>query len=115
MMKLRVWIVCLVALSLPGTFALSQDGMDEPDGCCWIHLWEEAAFMGEDYVVGGPGEWPDQGEWGDSINSLEVGSCATVQAWTDGDYQGEPAEFEPGRQEPDFPGGQIASMKMTCD
>ena len=112
-MKVRAGIVGLMLLV--GTGAFAQDGMNEPEGCCWIHLWEEAAFLGDDYVVSGPGEWSEQGDWGDTINSLEVGSCATVQAWTSEGFEGEPYEFEAGEQEPDFPADRISSMKMTCD
>ena len=108
-------LVILLALSTLSVDRISsQDiGMDEPCGCCWVHFWGEAAFMGEDNVIDGPGEWPDGVEV--PTGSLTTGACATVTLWSQANYKGEPAEYGSEQQVPDLPFADVGSMKMTCE
>jgi hypothetical protein len=117
-MKLRriPLLAVLLAISfLAAVGVFSQDtGMDEPEGCCWVHFWGEAAFVGEDNVVDGPGEWPN-GLDEVPTGSFTTGACATVTLWPQADYQGEPVEYGPEQQVPELPFAQVGSMKMTCE
>jgi hypothetical protein len=116
-MKFR-WAGLLgIAAALSLVFAVnisSQDtGMDEPDGCCWVHFWEQGGFVGDDNVIEGPGEWPDG--VGVPTGSLTTGACTTVTLWPQEEYQGEPVEYGPGEQVPELPFADVNSMKLTCE
>jgi hypothetical protein len=114
-MRIRLAFIVLAlgtaaAWSTVGVF--SQDGTDEPDGCCWLMGWEEASFMGSDYVVRGPGEWP---RWDEEFGSIEVGSCAKVTVWSEASFKGESVELLQGEKRDEFDSDRYESMKMTCD
>ena len=114
-MKLHIagaGLILVAAIGWSATTAFSQSGMDEPEGCCWLHGWEEAGFMGGDSVLRGPGEWPS---WDDQFHSVEVGSCAKVTVWLEEEFKGESLELLTGEQRTEFDGDRYKSMKMACE
>jgi len=117
---MRIWMRCvltvvIVAVAPTLTGVVAQEYDDAPDGCCWIHFWNEAGFMGDDDIIYGPGEWPDATDWETQVGSLKVGECATVNVWTEEQFEGESHSFKAGAQLTDFAASYVNSMKMSCD
>jgi hypothetical protein len=113
-LRLTLLVALLVLPALSIDRVASQDtGMDEPEGCCWVHFWGEAGFVGEDNVIDGPGEWPDGVEV--PTGSLTTGACATVVLWSSGNYEGETVEYASEQQVPELPFADVGSMQMTCE
>jgi hypothetical protein len=58
---------------------------------CWIKVWEHGHFGGKSAVIQGPAAFanmrlPDK-DWGDDIDSLQVGPNAWVQAFEDENFE----------------------------
>jgi hypothetical protein len=94
---------------------------------CSVQIWEDENFEDDNDMINGPMESRDmkgmpganKDDWGDEIDSLKVGSKATVTVWQDEDFKDTSTTFGPGtektnlRGNPNF-GDDIDSMKITC-
>jgi hypothetical protein len=94
---------------------------------CSVQIWEDENFEDDNDLIVGPLESRDmknipganKDDWGDEIDSLKVGSKATVTVWQDEDFKDTSATYGPGtektnlRGNPNF-GDDIDSMKITC-
>ena len=95
------------------------------DKNCWIEIFEDEDFDTDDPHVKlyGPKDFPtlrDVGrrDWDNDIESVIVGSNATVLAYKDKDYNGREIAFAPGQQVQNLRtqdmANDIESMKLSC-
>jgi hypothetical protein len=94
---------------------------------CSVHIWEDENFEDDNDLIVGPGKWnnmrnlpgANKSDWGDEIDSLKVGSKATVTVWEDENFGDNSQTYGPGtektnlRGNPDM-GDQIDSMEIKC-
>jgi hypothetical protein len=94
---------------------------------CSVQIWEDENYEDDNDLIVGPVDSKDmknlpganKDDWGDEIDSLKVGSKATVTVWQNEDYKNNSATYGPGtektnlRGNPNF-GDDIDSMKITC-
>jgi hypothetical protein len=94
---------------------------------CSVHIWEDENFEDDNDLIVGPGKWnnmrnlpgANKSDWGDEIDSLKVGSKATVTVWEDEEFKDNSQTYGPGtektnlRGNPDM-GDQIDSMEIKC-
>ena len=93
-----------------------------PGDGCYIHLFVNDNFDSSDTddIIVGPGEFANlrnlsgaaDDDWGDEMDSLKVGSAATVQVWEDEGFQGNTQTLQPGTEQPDAV--EFSSMKISC-
>ena len=95
------------------------------DKACWAELFEDDNYDADDSHVKlqRPQEFASlknvQGtNWADDIESLIVGSNATVHAYDDKDFKGTEITFAPNQRVPDLGkvrmANNIESLKITC-
>lgn len=124
-MLLKMLIVCgLIAIG-----ALSAEAADIEvqmvDKNCWIEVFDDTKYDADDphVKVQGPKEYASLKnlsgrDWNNDIQSVIVGSSATVLAYKDKDFKGTEIAFAPGQRIPDLSkldmSNDIESMKITC-
>ena len=95
------------------------------DKNCWIEIFEDDDFDADDPHVKlyGPKEFATLTsvagkDWSNDIESVIVGSNATVRAYEDKDYKGTEIAFAPGQRVQKLSkldmANDIESMKITC-
>ena len=95
------------------------------DKNCYIEIFDDDEFDEDDphVKVQGPAEYPTLKDvygrnWNNDIESVIVGSNATVHAWMNKDFTGPEITFTPGQRVPKLSklkmSNTIESMKITC-
>jgi Beta/Gamma crystallin len=125
MLLFKLFIVCgLIAIG-----SLSAEAADSEvqivDKNCWIEVFDDTKYDADDphVKVQGPKEYASLKnlsgrDWNNDIQSVIVGSSATVLAYKDKDFKGTEIAFAPGQRIPDLSkldmSNDIESMKITC-
>ena len=109
--------------------ALSVDAADMEvqvvDKNCWIEVFDDTKYDADDphVKVDGPKEYAslknlNGRDWNNDIQSVIVGSGATVLAYKDKDFKGTEIAFSSGQRIPDLSkldmSNDIESMKIAC-
>ena len=95
------------------------------DKNCWIEVFDDTKYDADDahVIVQGPKEFASLKDlngknWNNDIQSVIVGSSATVLAYKDKDFKGTEIAFTPSQRIPDLSkldmSNDIESMKITC-
>jgi hypothetical protein len=124
-MLFKLFIVCgLIAFG-----ALSVEAADMEikmvDKNCWIEVFDDTKYDADDphVKVEGPKEFAslknlNGRDWNNDIQSVIVGSGATVLAYKDKDFKGTEIAFASGQRIPDLSkldmSNDIESMKISC-
>ena len=123
-MLLKLFIVCgVIAVGAPSVVAADME-MKMIDKNCWIEIFEDDNYDADDphVKIQGPKEFATmknlQGkDWANDIESVIVGSNASVQAYEDKDFKGTEITFAPGQRIPNLGkldmANDIESMKIT--
>jgi hypothetical protein len=124
-MLFKLFIVCGVI----GVGALSAEAADMElkmiDKNCWIEIFEDDNYDADDphVKIQGPKEFAtmknlEGKDWANDIESVIVGSNASVQAYEDKDFKGTEITFAPGQRVPNLGkldmANDIESMKISC-
>ena len=125
MLLFKLFIVCgLLAIGALSVEAADLE-MKMDDKNCWIEIFEDDNYDADDPHVKlqGPKEFATmknlQGkDWANDIESVIVGSNASVHAYEDKDFKGTEIAFAPGQRVPNLGkldmANDIESMKITC-
>jgi hypothetical protein len=125
MLLFKLFIVCgLIAIGALSVEAADLE-MKMDDKNCWIEIFEDDNYDADDPHVKlqGPKEFATmknlQGkDWANDIESVIVGSNASVHAYEDKDFKGTEIAFAPGQRVPNLGkldmANDIESMKITC-
>lgn len=95
------------------------------DKNCWVEVFDDTKYDADDPHVKlqGPKDYASLKDlsgrnWNNDIQSVIVGSSASVLAYKDKDFRGAEIAFAPGQRIPDLSkldmSNDIESMKMTC-
>ena len=122
-----MWAIVLVSLSivLIGPSIGSAVDFKVEDKNCWIEIFDDDEFDEDDphVKIQGPAEYATLKDvygrnWNNDIESVIVGSNATVHAWMDKDFKGPEISFTPGQRVPKLSklkmSNTIESMKISC-
>jgi hypothetical protein len=96
------------------------------DKNCWIEVFEDTKYDADDphVQVQGPAVFAslknlNGRDWNNDIQSVIVGSNATVRAHSDKDFRGTELALAPGQRVPDLSelgmSNDIESMKISCN
>ena len=122
-----MWRACLVILCsvflVPST--ASAVDLQVVDKNCNIEIFDDDEFDEDDphVRIQGPAEYASLKnlygrDWSNDIESVIVGSNATVHAWINKDFTGPEMTFTPGQRVPKLSklkmSNTIESMKITC-
>ena len=113
----------LAASTVPGYAADLE--MQVVDKNCWIEIFEDDNFDADDPHVKlqGPKEYATLKnlagkDWSNDIESVIMGSNATVRAYEDKDFKGTELAFAPGQRVPNLGkldmANDIESLKISC-
>lgn len=90
------------------------------DSGCYVHLFDDENFENENIMVKGPGRFANLSnlpgtnkDWTDEAGSFKVGPSATVQIWTETNFEGRSRTYQPGSQVSDVD-DEPESMVITC-
>ncbi|HTL63343.1 MAG TPA: hypothetical protein VL261_16995 [Nitrospira sp.] len=122
-----MWRAFLVSLSvvLMGPAIASAADLEVIDKNCWVEIFDDDEFDQDDphVKIQGPAEHAALTDlygrnWNNDIESLIVGSSATVHAWIAKDFKGPEMTFAPGQRVSKLSklkmANAIQSMKITC-
>jgi hypothetical protein len=116
-------LVLSVVFSIPSVvWAVDLQVVDKN---CYIEIFDDDEFDEDDphVKVQGPAEYATLKDvygrnWNNDIESVIVGSNATVHAWMNKDFTGPEITFTPGQRVPKLSklkmSNTIESMKITC-
>lgn len=116
----------MAALALPGLPVYAADlEMQLVDKNCFIEIFEDDNFDVDDphVVLQGPKEYATLKnlagkDWSNDIESVIVGSNATIRAYEDKDFKGTEIAFAPGQRVPNLGkmdmANDIESLKISC-
>ncbi len=119
----------LIAFGLVAMGALSAEAADMEmqivDKNCWIEVFDDTKYDADDPHVKlqGPKDYASLKDlsgrnWSNDIQSIIVGSSASVLAYKEKDFKGTEIAFAPGQRIPDLSkldmSNDIESMKITC-
>lgn len=125
MMLFKLFIVCgLIAVGALSVEAADME-MQVVDKNCWIEIFDDTKYDVDDphVKVQGPKEYASLKnlsgrDWNNDIQSIIVGSSASVLGYKDKDFKGAEIAFAPGQRIPDLSkldmSNEIESMKITC-
>ena len=125
MRRQHIFAVAAV-LALTGLPAFAADlEVQVVDKNCFIEIFEDDNFDIDDphVVLQGPKEYATLKnlagkDWSNDIESVIVGSNATVRAYEDKDFKGTEIAFAPGQRVPNLGkldmANDIESLKITC-
>ena len=125
MLLFKLFIVSgLIALGSLSVEAADME-MQMVDKNCWIEVFDDTKYDAKDPHVKlqGPKEYAtltnlNGKDWNNDIESVIVGSEATVRAYKERDFQGQEIAFTSGQRIPDLSklnmSNDIESMKITC-
>jgi len=123
---LRIGLPMLAAIALGAAPAFAADLETQVvDKNCYIEVFDDDDFDMKDdhYKIQGPKEFAslkDVGgkNWNNDIESVIVGSNATVKAYSDKDFKGTELAFAPGQRVPNLGKldmkDDIESLKISC-
>ena len=122
-----MWRAFLVGLSVVfmGPSIWSAVDLKVVDKNCWVEIFDDDEFDEDDahVKIQGPTEYATLKDvygrnWSNDIESLIVGSNATMQAWINKDFSGPEMTFTPGQRVPKLSklkmSNAIQSMKIAC-
>lgn len=122
-----MWAIFLVSLSvvLMGPSIASAVDLKVVDKNCWIEIFDDDEYDEDDphVKIQGPAEYASLKDvygrnWSKDIESVIVGTNATVRAWQNKDFTGPEITFAPGQRVPKLSklkmANNIESMKITC-
>jgi hypothetical protein len=124
-MLFKLFIACgLVAVGALSVEAADME-MQIVDKNCWVEIFDDSKFDVDDphVKIQGPKEYASLKnlsgkDWNNDIQSIIVGSSASVLAYKDKDFKGPEIAFAPGQRVPDLSkldmSNEIESMKITC-
>jgi hypothetical protein len=125
MLVFKLFIIC--GLIVIGALSVEAADMELQlvDKNCWIEVFDDTKYDADDphVKVDGPKEFSslknlNGRDWNNDIQSVIVGSSATVHAYKDKDFKGTEIAFAPGQRIPDLSkldmSNHIESMKITC-
>lgn len=125
-MKMRKLIVITVALVMAGSAAYAVDlEVQLVDKNCYVEIFEDDNFDADDphITLQGPKEYATLKnlagkDWSNDIESVIVGSNATVRAYEDKDFKGTEIAFAPGQRVANLGkldmANDIESLKIVC-
>jgi Beta/Gamma crystallin len=125
MLLFKFFIVCgLIAIGALSVEAADVE-MKMVDKNCWIEVFDDTKYDADDphVKVEGPKDYAtlknlNGRDWNNEIQSIIVGSSATVLAYKDKDFKGTEIAFASGQRIPDLSkldmSDDIESMKITC-
>jgi len=123
---LRIGLPLFAAIALGAAPAFAADLETQViDKNCYIEVFDDDDFDMKDdhYKIQGPKEFAslkDLGgkNWNNDIDSVIVGSNATVKAYSDKDFKGTELAFAPGQRVPNLGKldmkDDIESLKVSC-
>ena len=120
----RAFLVTLCVVFVVPATASAVD-LQVVDKNCFIEVFDDDEFDEDDphVKIQGPGEYASLKnlygrDWSNDIESVIVGSNATVHAWINKDFTGPEMTFTPGQRVPKLSklkmSNTIESMKITC-
>jgi hypothetical protein len=122
-----MWRPFLVGLSVVfmGPSIGSAVDLKVVDKNCWVEIFDDDEFDEDDahVKIQGPTEYATLKDvygrnWSNDIESLIVGSNATMQAWINKDFSGPEMTFTPGQRVPKLSklkmSNAIQSVKIVC-
>lgn len=122
-----MWAIFLVSLSvvLMGPSIASAVDLKVVDKNCWIEIFDDDEYDEDDphVKIQGPADYASLKDvygrnWSKDIESVIVGTNATVHAWQNKDFTGPEITFAPGQRVPKLSklkmANNIESMKITC-
>jgi hypothetical protein len=124
-MFFKLFIACgLIAVGALSVEAADME-MQIVDKNCWVEIFDDSKFDVDDphVKIQGPKEYASLKnlsgkDWNNDIQSIIVGSSASVLAYKDKDFKGPEIAFAPGQRVPDLSkldmSNEIESMKITC-
>ncbi|HEX2055980.1 MAG TPA: hypothetical protein VHF07_05775 [Nitrospiraceae bacterium] len=125
----RVAKTLFIVLAVIGAGSLPSHAADLEmqivDKNCWIEIFEDDDFDADDphVILHGPKEFATLKniggkDWSNDIESVIVGSNATVRAYEDKDFKGTEIAFAPGQRVQNLGkldmANDIESMKISC-
>ena len=122
-MTKRVLIVFLIAAAActqpPALVSLPAPN---PSGC-YVRVHDRTDFGGIGDVFNGPGRWPrleglvntNEERWRNRVQSLHVGSAATLTVYREENFKGASRQFSPGTDEPRLDEGLSAANQVSRD
>jgi len=125
-MWLRILMLTVGVLAWGGFAAQAADTeVQVVDKNCWIEVFDDTKYDNDDphVKVQGPAEYAslknlNGRNWNNDIESVIVGSNATVRAYKDKDFKGTELAFAHGQRVPDLSkldmSNDIESMKVAC-
>lgn len=125
MLMFKLFLVCGVIAV--GTLSVEAADMELQlvDKNCWIEIFEDDNYDADDphVKIQGPKEIAtmknlEGKDWANDIESVIVGSNASVHAYEDKDFKGTEITFAPGQRVPNLGkldmANDIESMKIGC-
>ena len=120
----RAFLVMTSCIFIGPSIASAVD-LQVVDKNCYIEIFDDDEFDEDDphVKVQGPAEYATLKDvygrnWNKDIESVIVGSNATVHAWMNKDFTGPEMTFTPGQRVPKLSklkmSNAIQSMKITC-
>jgi hypothetical protein len=125
MSRFKLFVVCgVIAVGAMSAEAADME-MQIIDKNCWIEVFDDTKYDADDphVTVQGPKEYASLKnlsgrDWNNDIQSVIVGSGATVLAYKDKDFKGTEIAFTSGQRIPNLSeldmSNDIESMKITC-
>ena len=125
MSRFQLFVVCgVIAVGAMSAEAADME-MQIIDKNCWIEVFDDTKYDADDphVTVQGPKEYASLKnlsgrDWNNDIQSVIVGSGATVLAYKDKDFKGTEIAFTSGQRIPNLSeldmSNDIESMKVTC-
>lgn len=125
MLFLRLFIVSGVMVVGAFTVQAADLELQVIDKNCTIEVFDDTKYDADDphVIVQGPKEFAslknlNGRNWNNDIQSVIVGSNATIRAYKDQDFKGTEIAFAPGQRMPDLSkldmANDIESMKVAC-
>jgi hypothetical protein len=125
MLLFRLFIACgVIAVGALSAHAADME-LQLVDKNCWIEIFEDDNYDADDphVKIQGPKEVStmknlEGKDWANDIESVIVGSNASVHAYEDKDFKGTEITFAPGQRVPNLGkldmANDIESMKISC-
>ncbi len=124
-MLFKLFIVCGVIAVGALSVEAADTEMKMVDKNCWIEIFEDDNYDADDphVKIQGPKEFAtmknlEGKDWANDIESVIVGSNASVSAYEDKEFKGTEITFAPNQRVPNLGkldmANDIESMKITC-
>ncbi len=127
MLMFKLFILCgVIAVGALSVEAADPDlEVQMVDKNCWIEIFEDDNYDADDphIKIQGPKEFStmrnlEGRDWANDIESIIVGSNASVHAYEKKDFKGTELTFAPGQRVPNLAkldmANDIESMKVSC-